>query len=61
MHRLGDPRQTAVRDLPKVILCLVAARFEQSTLVVRAKQTNHSAIATLRLIDVYHKLLANFF
>jgi hypothetical protein len=61
MHRLGDPRQTAVSDLSKVILCLVAPKFEQSTLVVRAKQHNHSAIATLHLIDVYHKLLAKFF
>jgi len=45
MHRPDDPRQTAASDLSKVILCLVVPKFEQSTLVVRAKQYNHSAIA----------------
>jgi hypothetical protein len=45
MHRPGDPRQTAVSDLSKVILCLVAPSFEHSTLVVSAKQHNHSFIA----------------
>jgi len=45
MHRLGGPKQTAHSGLPEVILCLVALRFEYGTLVVRAKQDNHSAIA----------------
>ncbi len=43
MHRPDDPRQTAVSDLSKVILCLLAPSFERSTLVVRAKQNTHSA------------------
>jgi hypothetical protein len=47
MHRIGDPWQTAVSDLSKVILCLVALKFEQSNLVVRAQQHNHSATAVL--------------
>ncbi len=42
MHRLDDSRQTAVSDLSKVILCLVAPRFKHSTVVIRAKQHNHS-------------------
>jgi hypothetical protein len=37
-HRPGDRRQAAVSDLSKVILCLVAPRFEHRTLVVRAKK-----------------------
>jgi hypothetical protein len=41
MHRPGDLGQTAAGDLSKVILCLVAARFKRSTLLVRAKQHNH--------------------
>jgi hypothetical protein len=45
IYRPGDPRQTAVGDLSEVILCLVAPRFEHSTLVVRAKQHHHSPIA----------------
>jgi hypothetical protein len=45
MHRPGDPRKTAVRDLSKVILCLVAPKFEHGTLIVHAKQHNQSAIA----------------
>jgi hypothetical protein len=45
MHRPGDLRQTAVSDLPKVILCLMELSFEHSTLIVRAKQHNHSAVA----------------
>jgi hypothetical protein len=45
MHRPDDPRQTAVSDLSKVILCLVPRRFEHSTLVVHAKQYHYSAIA----------------
>jgi hypothetical protein len=47
MHRPGDPKKTEVRELPKVILCPVALTFEHSTLVRRAKQRNHSAIAAL--------------
>jgi len=45
MHRPGDTRQTATIDLPKVIRCLVAPRFEHSTLVVRTKQHDYSAVA----------------
>ncbi len=45
MHRPADPRQTVVSDLSNVILWLVAPRFEHSTLLVRAKQYKHSAIA----------------
>jgi len=45
MHRPDDPKQTAVSALSKVILCLVAWRFEHSTLVVHAKQYHYSAIA----------------
>jgi hypothetical protein len=45
MHRPGDPRQTVVSNVSKVILCLLAPRFEHSTLLVRAKQHNRSAIA----------------
>ncbi len=45
MHRLDDPRQTAVSDLSKVILRLVAPRFDHSTLIVCGKQHHHSAIA----------------
>jgi len=51
MHRPGDPRQTAVSDLSKVILCLVAPRFEHNALIVRAKLHNHSAIAVLHTRD----------
>jgi hypothetical protein len=43
MYRPGDPRQTAV------ILCLMAPRFEHSTLIERAKQHKHSAIAACLL------------
>jgi hypothetical protein len=45
MHRPGDPRQTAVRDWSNVILCLVVPRFQHSSLVVHAKQYNHSVLA----------------
>jgi len=48
MHRPDDPRQTLVTDLFKIILCLLALRFEQSTLVVCAKQHNHSGKGALR-------------
>jgi hypothetical protein len=44
IHHPGDPRPTAVSDLSKITLCLVTPKFEQSTLVVRGKQYNHSAI-----------------
>jgi hypothetical protein len=37
MHRPDDLRQTAVSGLSKVILCLVAPKFEHSTLIVHAK------------------------
>jgi hypothetical protein len=43
----GDPRQTAVSDLSKVILYLLASRFEHSSLVVCARQHNQSTIAAL--------------
>jgi hypothetical protein len=52
MHRPGDPKQTAISDLSKGILSLVAQRFENSTLLVRAGKHNHSAIAAPRLRDV---------
>ncbi len=53
MYHEGDPRQTAVSDLSKVILCPVAPRFEHSTLIVRAKQHNYSAIAA-NVYDIYY-------
>jgi hypothetical protein len=47
MHRPGDPRQTAVSDFSKVIPCLVAPKFEHSTLAVRAKHPlSHSNYKT---------------
>jgi hypothetical protein len=45
MSHIISIHRPAVRDLSKVILCLVAPKFEHSTLVVHAKQHNHSAIA----------------
>ncbi len=51
-HRPGDPRQTAVSDLPKVVLCLRASRSEHSTWLVRAKQHNHSATAVRMSMSV---------
>jgi hypothetical protein len=42
MHRPGDPRQTAVRDLSKVILCLVAPSFEHRSSLVLGKQHHYS-------------------
>ncbi len=45
VHSPGDPRQTAVTDVPKLTLSLVASRFEHRTWVVCAKQPNHSNIA----------------
>ncbi len=59
MYRPGDPRQIAVSDLSKAIPCLVALKFEHSTLGVRAKQHNHSAIATIKL-EKYKKRLKLF-
>ncbi len=44
MHRSGDPRQTVISDLFKVILCLVAPRFEDSTLVVHAKHSGSKVV-----------------
>jgi hypothetical protein len=56
MHRPGDPRQTTVSDLSKVTLCLVVPRFKHNTLVVHARQHNHSAIAALDfLYDVTYE------
>jgi hypothetical protein len=52
MHRPGDPRQKAISDLSKVIASLVASRFGHSTLVVRAKQLNHSAIAAVKELKI---------
>ncbi len=49
MHRLGDPRQTALSDLHQIIPCMAAPKFEHSALAVRAKQHNHSAIAAIKL------------
>jgi len=60
MHLPGDPRQTAVSDLPKVILCLLAPSFEHSTLVLRVKKQNHSAIAA-RFKRIQIDLLDFFF
>jgi hypothetical protein len=48
MHRPVDSRQTAFSDLSKVIPCLVAAKFEHSTLEVRAKQHKLPAIAAIK-------------
>jgi len=45
MYRLGDPSQTAVSDLSKVILCLMVPTFEHTTFAVRDKQHNQSTIA----------------
>jgi hypothetical protein len=65
MHRPGDPRQTGVCDLSRLILCLVVSKFEHSTLVVRAKQHNHSTIAVLIKPEIslatafFSKLLKN--
>jgi hypothetical protein len=44
MHRPGDPRQTAFSDLSKAALCLRVPGMEHCTLVVHARQRNHSAI-----------------
>jgi hypothetical protein len=48
MHRVGDPRQTAVKDLSRFIPCLAAPRFEHSSLVVRSEKLTHSAIGTMK-------------
>ncbi len=52
-HRPGDPRQTGTYDLSKVILCLVALRFEHNTLVVGGKQRNALAIVASRFVSDY--------
>ncbi len=56
-HRPDDPRQTAVSDLSKVILCPVAPRFGHSNLVVRAKLHNHSAIAAFETLNKQSAIL----
>jgi hypothetical protein len=52
MYHPDDPRQTAFRDLSNVILYLLTPRFEHSTLVVRAKQLNHSARAAMKELKI---------
>jgi hypothetical protein len=49
-YQMGDPRQTAVSDLSRVILCLVVLRFEHSTLWVYVEQLNHSAISAQMMV-----------
>ncbi len=44
MYRPGGTRQITVSDLSKVVVCLVAPRFERSTLILCVEQLNHSAI-----------------
>jgi hypothetical protein len=51
MNGTVDPRQTVVSNLSEIIRCLVGPRFEYSTLVVRAKQHNHSAIAAVTILN----------
>ena len=48
---MGDPREIAVSDLSRVILCLIASRFEHRTLWVYIEQLNHSAIAAQNAKD----------
>jgi len=60
MHCPSDPKQTAISDLSKVILCLVAPRFEHITLVIQAKEHKHLAIAaytinTTNSTDIHFK------
>jgi hypothetical protein len=45
MHHPVDSRQTPVSDLSNIILYQVAPSVKHSSLVVRVKQHNHSAIA----------------
>jgi hypothetical protein len=60
IHHPGDPRQTAVSDLSKVILCLLAQRFEYSTLVVCGKQHyNHSFVSVLSVVDIQRRVEEN--
>jgi hypothetical protein len=47
MHRPSDPRQIVVSDLSKIISGPVAPKLEHSTLLVRAKQHNHSALVAI--------------
>ena len=44
---MGGPRQTAVSDWARAILCLVVLRFERSTLWVYVEQLNHPAISAI--------------
>jgi hypothetical protein len=45
---MGDPRETAVNDLSKVMLYLVVPRFEHGTLWTHAEQRNHSAMVAFK-------------
>ncbi len=54
--RTGDPRQTVVSDLFRVILCLVVPRFEHSTYWVCAEQVNHWAIAAFHRVKTKKKI-----
>jgi hypothetical protein len=49
IHRLGDPRHTALSDLYQIIPYLVPPKFEHIALAVRAKQHNQSAIAAIKI------------
>jgi hypothetical protein len=55
---MGDPRQTAVSDLSKVIPWLVVPRFEHGTLWTRVKQRNHSAMAALYIYNLIGTFLS---
>ncbi len=48
---MGDPRQTAVSDLSKVIPWLVVPSFGHGILWTRVKQRNHSAMAAIDTSD----------
>jgi hypothetical protein len=52
--RPGDLRPTAVSDVSKVILCLVAPSFEHSTLIVHAKLHHYSAITADTWVFIYY-------
>ncbi len=59
---MGDPRQTAVGDLSKVIPWLVVPRFEHGTLWTRVKQRNHSAMAAeLNRLSIIYSIELNPF
>ncbi len=61
MHRPGKLRETAVSDFLKVILCLVAPRFERSSLVVRGDRNTHLAIATKPIGEKFSSLESRLF